>query len=397
MISSQQLGERIAAERKRQRLTQAQVASELQVSRTTFVAIEKGERRPSNAELLRIAEVLGVRLNDLLRETAVAAEISPRFRMGKTGPASQVAAAVERLRRLATRYVELEHLHGLKRKRAPLEALHTYATEDLASAQQAAADGAEAALSVRALLGMGDEPILELDQRLESEAGLRIFYLDKLPSGISAFLIWTDAIGGCVAINRAHPFERQRWSLAHEFGHFLRDREAGDILTEGEPQGAHEVFPESFTREFLMPSSGVRKRFAEKCRAGRFTPVDLHGLSQSYAVSFQAMAFRLEELGLLPTGTYEKIRASNVKPSDLGADTPRRNGPPSRDEGLPDRYVDLAVSAYNQALLSESEFAAYLETDIAAARDIHSRRATLYVDDGARLPVDLTGADLRAV
>ena len=39
---------------------------------------------------------------------------------------------------------------------------------------------------------LGDEPALHLDDRLESEAGLRIFYLDRLPSTIAAFLLSPD-------------------------------------------------------------------------------------------------------------------------------------------------------------------------------------------------------------
>jgi hypothetical protein len=64
--------------------------------------------------------------------------------------------------------------------------------------------------------------------------------------------------------------------------------------------------------------------------------------------------------------------------------------------GLPDRYVALAVSAYDQELLSESEFAEALATDIASARDVYQRRRQISLDDGTQLAVDFTGADLRS-
>jgi hypothetical protein len=44
-------------------------------------------------------------------------------------------------------------------------------------------EGEDAARTIRGMLGMGDEPAVELDDRFEAEAGLRIFYLDRLPSG----------------------------------------------------------------------------------------------------------------------------------------------------------------------------------------------------------------------
>jgi hypothetical protein len=45
-------------------------------------------------------------------------------------------------------------------------------------------------------------------------------------------------------------------------------------------------------------------------------------------VSFQAMALRLEELRLLPKGSYEKIVQSRLRPQDLG---PREPAPPRGD------------------------------------------------------------------
>src|SRR5215510_7429151 len=99
MISAQQLGERLADARKRAKLTQAEVADGIGIARTTLVAIEKGERRPSNAEVVRLGEILKTPVHDLLRETFVRAEISPRFRVGfgVDKPSSAIADAVERL------------------------------------------------------------------------------------------------------------------------------------------------------------------------------------------------------------------------------------------------------------------------------------------------------------
>lgn len=399
MVSSQQLGERLADARKRAKLTQAQLADELGVARTTLVAIEKGERRPTNAELVKFAATVGDSVHDLLRENFVRTEISPRFRIGVADcDLPEVTRAVERLRALGARYVELERLHGLHRARAPLENVQTYRLDaDATPSLDPRLEGEDAARSVRAMLGLGDEPAMGIDERFEAEAGLRIFYLDRLPAKLAAFLIWTDEIGACVAINRAHPPERQRWSLGHEVGHFLRDREVGDVLEDDDSlRQPGEIFPEAFAKEFLLPTTGVQKRFAERCRAGKFTAIDLYGLATTFGVSFQAMALRLEELRLLPRGSYEKIVQSRLRPRDLaktGVHLPAKRNESST--GLPDRYVALAVSAYDQELLSESEFAEVLEMDIASARDVYQRRRQIPLDDGTQLPVDFTGADLR--
>jgi Zn-dependent peptidase ImmA (M78 family)/DNA-binding XRE family transcriptional regulator len=398
VISSQQLGERLAGARKRAKLTQAQIGERLGVARTTVVAMEKGERRPSNTELVRLAEIVGVTVHDLSREGLIRAEVSPRFRMSVTdADAAAVQDAVERLRVLGGRYVELERLHGLHRPRAPLESLQTYRIELGASTGvDPKLEGEDAARTARAMLALGDEPLIELDERFETEAGLRIFYLDRLPARLAAFLLWSDEVGACVAINRTHPVERQRWSLTHELGHFLRDRESGDVLEDGDSfQPPTEIFPEAFTKEFLLPTAGVRKRFTERCRSGKFTPIDLHALSRTFGVSFQAMAHRLEDLQLLPRGSYEKVVQNRLRPR--GPD-PRESEPEPLllRLGLPERYVTLAVSAYDQEMLSESELAEALSTDVPTARAVFQEHERLSLGDGSQLRVELTGADLRS-
>ena len=400
MISSQRLGERLADARKRSKLTQADVADAVGIARTTLVAIEKGERRPSNAELVRLGEILRTSVNDLLRESLVRTEISPRFRVGfgVDKKSSPIAEAVERLRVFGARYAELERMHGLRRMPTRLEALRTYRVD--IGAQNVLDDrvaGEDAARTVRSMLGLGDEPALHLDERFEVEAGLRIFYLDGLPPKLAAFLLWSDEIGACVAINVDHPAEKQRWSLVHESGHLLRDPEAGDILDEDESRNkSEEIFPESFTTEFLMPAVGVQKRFADKCRAGKFTPIDLYSLARHFEVSFQAMTLRLEDLRLLPRGSYEKITKSQIRPRDL-ARHEEPSPPSARRHKLPERYMALSVAAYDQEMLSEGELADYLDTDIADARRIYQERRKIRLDDGTQLPVDFAAGDLRTV
>jgi Zn-dependent peptidase ImmA (M78 family) len=145
-----------------------------------------------------------------------------------------------------------------------------------------------------------------------------------------------------------------------------------------------------------MPRAGIHKRFADRCRAGKFTPVDLSALAQAFAVSFQAMALRLEELRLLPRGSYDKIIFSRIRPQSLAkhdaALSPSRRPPPR----LPERYVALAVAAYDRGLLSEGEFAEYLDADVAAARHIHQEHQSIRLEDGTLLTVDFDAGDLRS-
>lgn len=396
MISSQRLGERMAQARKRLGLKQETVAASIGVARTTLVAMEKGERRPSNAELLKLAQVLSVSVNELLREHTVIAEASPRFRIPKQQSSEAVDIAIEQLKQLGRQYVELEQVLSITRTPAPLEAIASYRASATPSAMSPRLLGQDAALFLRRQLDLGDGPVLQLESLLELEAGLRIFKL-PLPSEVAAIFLWSDVMGACVALNRHHPEERRRWSLVHELGHFLRDREAGDVLS-SEPENQRdpsEQFSEALAAEFLMPATGVRRRFAEHLRdkGAHFSAADLIAMARFHAVSFQAMTLRLEQLQLLPGGTYQSLMRRNFRPTTAS----KQRAPLSKqtERWLPQRYERLALEAYSQELLSEGELARYLGCDRVTARDLYLSRQ-IEAADGGELVLEL-GEDVLGV
>jgi Zn-dependent peptidase ImmA (M78 family)/transcriptional regulator with XRE-family HTH domain len=372
MISSQKLGERITQARKRQDKTQEQLATELGVARTTLVALEKGERRPSNAELLKLAQVLAVTVNELLREHTVVADAAPRFRMTPRHGRSEAAdEAVERLKALGRKYVELEQVLSITRTPAPLETVTAYHASTSVHLDPRVA-GQDAAAFLRRHLDLGDGPVSQLEALLELEAGLRIFKF-PLPSDMAAIFLWSDVMGACVALNRHHPPERRRWSLVHELGHFLRDREAGDVmpLRLENARDPSERFSEALAQEFLLPATGVRRRFAEHLRdkGAHFSPADIIAMARFHEVSFQAMTLRLEVLELIPRGTYARLLKRDFKPREAQQ---QMGLPPVKDpfaRWLPARYERMAFEAYAQELLSEGELARYLECDRVTARD----------------------------
>ncbi|HEX8440891.1 XRE family transcriptional regulator [Archangium sp.] len=399
MISSAQLGERLAQARKRLNKTQAELAESIGVARTTLVAMEKGERRPTNAELLKLAKALSTSLNELLREHTVVADASPRFRMGPRHTRNDaVEDAVERLKVLGRQYVELEQVLSVTRTPAPLEAVTTYRASNAPAGMAPRLSGQDAAAFLRRHLDLGDGPVLALEPLLELEAGLRIFHL-PLPSEVAAIFLWSDVLGACVALNRLHPRERRRWSLVHELGHFLRDREAGDVLpakfeSRLDPS---EVFSETLAAEFLMPATGVRRRFTEHLRdkGAHFSAADLIAMARFYAVSFQAMTLRLEELQLLPPGTYQKLIQRNFRPVAAQKQMGLAPVQERAERWLPQRYERLALEAYSQELLSEGELASYLHCDRIVARELYLARQ-VEAAEGGELVLDL-GEDVLEV
>jgi Zn-dependent peptidase ImmA (M78 family) len=335
---------------------------------------------------------LGTTLHELLREHHTGGNVSPRFRAGLgsgDGNAAR-ASATGILTRLAQKYVELEYVHGIERPPALLESIATYHVTKHPGLDPKLA-GMDAALTVRNALDLGDNPATSLDERFAIKAGFRIF-CPVLPLGIDALFFWTDELGACVAVNRNQPHERRRWSLSHEVGHFLRDREAGDILPTGGParMDSSEIFSDAFTMEFLMPRAGVSKQFVDRFRANgsAFSIADIIAMSHFYEVSFQAMTLRLEDLRLIPSGFYEGLKRRNFKARDARAKLGVPPPPPAPSV-FPDRYLTLAFQAYEKELISESELADYLEVDRVSARGEYLAARTQIIADGKDVELDL--------
>lgn len=86
-----ELGTRIHALRKAQRITQVQLAEQLNVSQQTVTAYESGKRRVPISHLPRLARLLG---------TSVEALIGEQAPTGKRGPAPRIQQQLEQLSRL---------------------------------------------------------------------------------------------------------------------------------------------------------------------------------------------------------------------------------------------------------------------------------------------------------
>ncbi len=120
----------------------------------------------------------------------------------------------------------------------------------------------------------------------------------------------------------------------------------------------------------LMPATSIRRRFHEVVSTtGDFQVADLCRLSHMYFVSVEAMALRLEGLGLIPRGTrdYLKEERFEVRKAAKILELP---GHPVSDEPFPERYKFLAVQAYEQGKLSEGQLARLLRCDPVTARAI---------------------------
>lgn len=363
-----ELGLRLRAARRAAGLTQDAAAQQLGVARTTLIAIEKGERRLQTDELIQLAALYRRSLNELLRPGQPVEPFAVQLRATITNDeeiAESIEAPTWAFQQLCEDYFELERLCA-----APLAM--NYPPERSSAGTRPEVAGDDMAVRERLRLGLGDGPIPNLRLLLEQDVGLRIFYLD-FPSSVAAMFSFDPSLGGCIAVNANHPYERRRQSLAHEYAHFLASRRRAEvtILQRYRRYPDHERLANSFARTFLMPADGVTRRVNEvkAAKGGKFTYADTCNLAYYYGVSIEGLTRRLEDLKLAGAGAWEKLKASGFKASEARAILGIAS-PPVVDDLLPPRYRFIALEGYRDGRLSESQLAHFLRVDRMDARRI---------------------------
>lgn len=366
-IDLRNLGELLQQARKKCGMTQADAAKVINAARTTIVAIEKGERRLKPNELIKLARAYGRAISDFIRPSPVIEPFAVQFRAAyqrSEQEEARIDLIIQRLEELCRNYLELEKIVD-----APLP--RNYPQEyDLTSMPiEAAAESI--AIAERQRLGLGDGPIPLLRDILEQSVGIRIFYL-KMPAKYSEIYSYDEQLGGCMAINLDHYEERRRWSMAHGYLHFLAHRRKPVVDFEGQYQRIPESerLAEAFPKYFLMPTSGLLRRFNDMYRThSKFTPTNLFTLAHYYGVSIEALIYRLEEMGLLPSGTWDRLRDRGLKvrkvQQELGLEEIQQ-----RTDIVPVHCQHLAIEALDQGLITEGRFADFLGVDRLEARRI---------------------------
>ena len=377
-IDPQALGAGLRETREARGWTQKHVADRLGMARTTLVAIEKGQRRLKPEELTELAALYGRKVSALLQRGAPAEGFGVQLRSAlppSTPADAELLKYIERFQHVCEDYLRLEEIC-----RAPVRRRYPAEYEIQGTDPEVVAE--DVAVGERNRLGLGDGPLLNLREILESDVGLRIFQFE-LPSRVAGMFTFTERLGGCIAVNLSHPPERRRQSTSHEYGHFLTSRFRSEITFQDRYQRmpASERFAEAFGRAFLMPPSGLRRRYLEleRGRVGGITHGDLCRLAHFYAVSIESMTRRLEELRLIPVGTWERLRQERFNVGEarrlLGIE------PVVTDEDpLPPRFVALAVEAWQLGELSEGQLAHYLRIDRLGAREAILRLEQASVD-----------------
>ena len=152
--------------------------------------------------------------------------------------------------------------------------------------------------------GVGSPPVNV--KHVANHLGIRIERAD-LGEDCSGVLVKKDN-RAVIGVNKGHPSNRRRFSVAHEIAHFVLHK--GDTyvdtgyrvhfrdLESGSGTKREEMEANAFAAALLMPSAWVRDAFARQ-------PFDLTEddvldmLARKFKVSTQAMTYRLMKLRMI--------------------------------------------------------------------------------------------------
>lgn len=382
-LHPEELGSRFKLARENAGFTQGGAAERVGVSRTTLLSIEQGKRPVKDGELISLTDLYGISLNELLRREAVHVDLIPRFRKLTNQAPSGVDEAISILNDFVTAEVELETVLGIERpNRLPPE--RPMMGGDVR--RQAERDATE----LRHRFGLGEGPVRDMFSLISMDMGIRV-YAHPLQAKVSGLFAYDDAVGACILVNSKHRYERQVQTAGHELGHTIGTRRNPDVCHEGHQHNSREErYANSFAGAFLMPAHAVRHMLTEVQAGSRnLTRRHVIVLSRHFGVSREAFVRRLEELQLVPDGTWNWFeRNGGISDEQVqqvfGSESANDYSASQFLAPSSIRLETLATQALERDLMSEGQIAKLLKVDRYKARRLRDEGEAQH-DDAIQL------------
>jgi Zn-dependent peptidase ImmA (M78 family)/DNA-binding XRE family transcriptional regulator len=355
------IGPRIRRLRQQEGWTQSELARRAGVTQEAVSAIEACKRAPGLDMVTRMAAAFGVTVDTLLRERESPFEALLR----REELTDSDRRCVQRFVELCRHYAELEELTGQTRSVAPEYTPRGRSEDRSAYAERVATEE-------RRRLGLGEQPVAGLAAIVEDQGG-HVLAMECAPDRLDGAFLFSETEGAFILLNTARVPERQRFTLAHEYGHFLIHRRRGtildlDIVAVGEKDEAEKT-ANAFAAAFLMPADLVRAWWGEGSKRHW---LELIRLRRHLGVSYRALGWQLMNLGCLSAESRAQLETGEAllsqREQELFSAPPRSVVPL-----LSERMVELALEAYLQDKITISYLAEALDTDIVTAQ----RRAAL--------------------
>lgn len=390
--SMREIGARLRVARETLGLSQEEVARKVNLPRPAISLIESGRRSVSSVELARLAELYRRPVSFFLQAEEVRQRedepLAFLLRAEQVSPADR--AELIAVHEFCRQYAALEQLAlGRVHFEIPEYHMNSWSRRE----ESAIREGERLAASERRRIGLGSAPVPDLMALLEKQGIKVVKWRFPEASQVSGCFFFPREVGPCIIINLSHRHVRTNFTAAHEYCHFIRDRDRlpaeacnlKGVVSQREP---YEIRANAFAAAFLMPEEGVEEYLRELglTRRSALGPEDVVLAQHYFGVSYLAMLYRLQNLGWLTEEARERLQA--FRPTEVASRLGLAIEREEEEPPFPLRFLRLALEAYRAGKISLGKFANILRI---------TRQEAIEVLKSLRIPLRLGAEDKEAL
>lgn len=227
---------------------------------------------------------------------------------------------------------------------------------------------------IRGELNLGNAPIKDIFTLFEN-LGIFIARIPIKGDGLSgAFFYDQKNNQGKILINSGRTLGHQYFTAAHEFCHFLLDKDRRLIIEDnGGEKPAYEKRAEVFAANFLMPKEGMNYFIKSILRnqGKKLNDIDLAKIRNEFCASWEATIIRLNNLGYVFDKPYQEKKKETAKLNFIAVQLGFKPEKKFEREKfiLPTDYYRLAFNAYFNKKISLGRLANILRLSYEEAKD----------------------------
>jgi len=334
------LGTKIKQVRESLRLTQEQVSKGTGLSSEFISLLEKGKRYPSLESIEKISNYLNKNISYFFEE-----ETDPFETIMKDKELSNsIKSEFKTFKKYCTEYLNMENILGISLEEAPF---YSSLSPEMMAAEE------------RKRLGLGTQPIKNIFTLLELN-GLRILRqsLKKSLEIAGAFIYFKAQKAGFALINTNQSYAKQIITAAHEYCHYLKDREFISIIDNEDIfvdeylplYPSREKFAHLFSLHFLISEEQITSFIREELHKKERRIENIIMLKRHLELPLEIILktlLRMKYISLSEYNEYKEQKYLDYEKSLFGYVKAESSPYKKRTKVIPsDRYKTLAVQAF---------------------------------------------------
>ena len=341
--------ERLKLARKRSGLSLRALSSAIRgiVSAQAIGKYERGEMKPNSTVAIALAEALEVSPSYLLSPSQVSLQ-SVDFRKRASTKVRERAVVEGEVLDHVDRYLQVEEILGIDTSDEDDPEGVPFGIASVEGAERVAA-------SIRTAWNLGGGPIPDMTELLE-ERGIKVFRL-SLPGSVDGLGCRVRRVGESdvrvVVCSTRKSLERQRFTIAHELGHFFLDIPS----TVREEKAC-----QRFAGAFLAPGDELIREVGR--RRFNIGMAELIEIKHMFGISAAALVMRMRDLEIITEATLRGIFRG------IGSSWRTEEPRPLKRNERPTRFRRLCLRALAEDEISKSKAAELLRLRVSEIEGI---------------------------